>query len=325
MKRDAELIIAHLKQIKKADWLGGSQRWWPDYLYHYTDINNAANILNAGLLLSREQAELAGYMINDNASPDVITQTDARWRKYVRFYFRPRTPTQYRNEGFRPVDKLELGGAHCPVPVYLFFDSASILTMKESLFTSGTLASNYVKPMNTASEFTSIPFRTVYHDSWFYPEQRDTIVHNRHAEVIIPDRIGLAHLKLIYCRSDAEFESLIDLLEGNVKNNWIAKIGVATKINIFNKTWAFVEKVDLNSNQIKFTFNKNSIGPFHVRATIIEHATGKHWYWEENNFYTRDTNISISNIPNSNFYTVKLYLDNRLAYSYTFNDTDMPF
>jgi hypothetical protein len=58
-------------------------------------------------------------MIIDNASRNVMANTDPYVRDFVRLYFRPQTPTQYRNEGIRPKNMRELE-SHCPVPVFFF-------------------------------------------------------------------------------------------------------------------------------------------------------------------------------------------------------------
>ncbi len=101
-KPDSERIKAHIKHLKEQSWLGKAQRWWPDYLFRVDDIGAAARILNGGYLLSRKEAQGAGVLAADSASPDVIAVTAEQWKRYVRLYFRPKTPTQYCNEGFRP-------------------------------------------------------------------------------------------------------------------------------------------------------------------------------------------------------------------------------
>ncbi|MCK4449304.1 MAG: DUF4433 domain-containing protein, partial [Anaerolineae bacterium] len=77
----------------------GPLSWWPRYVYHFTDVRNAASIIQSGHLYSRAGAERRNLMKIDNASPQIIQQTRPEHLEYVRLYFRPRTPTQYRNEG----------------------------------------------------------------------------------------------------------------------------------------------------------------------------------------------------------------------------------
>lgn len=47
-------------------------KWWPKYVYHYTDIHNAVSILETGKVFSRNRAR--EIMINENASLEVIAQ-----------------------------------------------------------------------------------------------------------------------------------------------------------------------------------------------------------------------------------------------------------
>lgn len=70
--------------------LNGVPKKLTKYAFHFTDVNNAANILNHGKILSRNKALLKGVMINDNASREVITGTNEYVHDYVRFYFRPK-------------------------------------------------------------------------------------------------------------------------------------------------------------------------------------------------------------------------------------------
>lgn len=71
------------------------------FAYHYTDIHNAINILKEGKLYSRNLAIEKGLMVNDNASEEVISNTRSSVFDCVRLYFRPKTPTQYYNEGYK--------------------------------------------------------------------------------------------------------------------------------------------------------------------------------------------------------------------------------
>lgn len=154
MKSWANAIEAHIQH-----WSArlGNLSWWPRYLYHFTDVQNAANILQTGYLYSRHEAQRQGMMTVDNASPTVIQQTLAEHYQYVRLYFRPRTPTQYLNEGIRPLSQRELGGAHCPVPVFFCFDALSVLSQSETLFSNGNMGSNRVEYDNSRDFFLSIP------------------------------------------------------------------------------------------------------------------------------------------------------------------------
>ena len=253
-KPDAQEIQAYIDELQNADWIDPAQKWWPKFVYHFTNLNNAITILENGRLLSRAKLEQTQQMATDNASPEVINQTGVQWKEYVRLYFRPRTPTQYINEGFRPNTQRELG-AHCPFPIYFLFDSKGLLSRKNVYFSKGSLASFGTTPFSDAKQFKEIPFQLVYHDSWFPPELRSEIIYRRHAEVIIKDCLNLDFLKYVLCRSEAEYKTLLYLLSSGAKKNWGSKIGSSKKGNFYFRNWLFVEEADLNTNQIYFKFN----------------------------------------------------------------------
>ena len=124
-----------------------------------------------------------GQLALDIASPEVIAQTNPQRQNDVRLYFRPKTPTQYHNEGFRPVGQRSLN-SHCPVPVYLIFNALSILSRADCLFTDGNAGSGgtEAKGESSVSFLKQIPFNVVYHDTWFNPLERDQIVHHGFVE-----------------------------------------------------------------------------------------------------------------------------------------------
>jgi hypothetical protein len=127
----------------------------------------------------------------DNASPQIIQQTRPEHLEYVRLYFRPRTPTQYRNEGIRPVNQRELGGAHCPMPVYFCFDALTVLALDRTEFSDGNMGSARASHSAERDFFLSIPFHLVFHNRWFTPDERDEIVFRRNAEVLVPGSLPL--------------------------------------------------------------------------------------------------------------------------------------
>ena len=47
-KPDAGRISRFLTDLKKEAWLGIARRWRPNYLFHFTDIQNAVSILKTG-------------------------------------------------------------------------------------------------------------------------------------------------------------------------------------------------------------------------------------------------------------------------------------
>lgn len=316
-KPDAEGFRSRLASLRRARL--GARRWWPHYLFHFADLQNVVSILTSGELLSRGAVAARHPDFSDSASPEIIEQTDEHWKHYVRFYFRPRTPTLYRNEGFRPRERRPLGGAHCPAPVFLLFDLEEVICRADSLFSYGSLARPDVEVYSSASDFEQLPFDLVYHDSRFEKEARDDIIFHRHAEVIVPDRIGLESLRLIWCRSAAEFETLRWQLPADVWAHWRDRIGVRTDYNLFNREWIYVENVWLGSQSIRFHFNPSrslmDAGPFDLCLEVTDPA-GQTWSWTQKDAEIGSRlDVDLSDPGSPSEYHVRLLLDENLAYA----------
>ncbi|WP_125982572.1 DarT ssDNA thymidine ADP-ribosyltransferase family protein [Loigolactobacillus iwatensis] len=251
---DYRTIIKQLVDGKVATGLTPMQRkLWPRFAYHFTDINNAVNILDSGLLLSRRQSIAQNEMVNDNASTDVINGTDDFVADYVRLYFRPKTPTQYNNEGVK-VSALRGGlDANCPVPIFFLFDLPKLLLQPGVQFSDRSLAIHeHVNLYSTPDEFSKLPFESIYHNRALFniseKEKRDIIRH-RHAEIIVKDQLDLTDLSRILVRSVAEQETLLNLLHDRniTKYDDIIKIGTQ---DFFFKDRNFVDSVELTDKEI---------------------------------------------------------------------------
>jgi hypothetical protein len=304
----------------------GNHKWWPKYVYHFTDVNNAANILKDGILYSRVEAANRGRMIVDNASPIVMAQTRQQHRLFVRLYFRPRTPTQFCNEGIRPVAQRVLGGAHCPIPVYFCFDALSILSLDNSEYSDGNMGSMRATHRGDRDFFLQIPFAQVFHYGRFPPDEHDEIIFRRNAEVLIPNKLPLEpDLKFIACRSVAERQTLMHLLDWPTEEKWQNKIKMGEQ-GFFERKWTYLEEVVYADNYITFRFNPDTQtpGPFQLRSEYQENGSDKVGRLEKQ-VECLDNIFRIRKPPNAKSGTVKLYLDDCLAYSDNIIFEDIPF
>ena len=305
--------------------MGAARRWWPDYLFHFTDITNAVRILNDRELVSRATIKNRRQDFIDAASPSIIDNTDRQWQNYVRLYFRPRTPTQFANEGIRPPVSFQYG-AHCPIPVYFLFQSTPILCRADSLFSDGNLAAG-AEPMHSSDEFQSIPFNMVYHDTVLGEPEKRSVVYRRNAEVIVPDRLDLATLKLVVCRSDAEHQTLMSMLPPPVRKQWGNRITVRPGLRLFFKMWTFIETVQLSSEKIVFHFNRDSKtpGPFAAEVKVCDANTSRRGRWNEAT--ANNLNRSLTLLLRDQFmnYTVDMTLDGHPVYRGRFQDKLLPF
>jgi len=98
--------------------------------YHFTHMDNAVKIIRAMKLQSRNAAN--GSFSNSAGSN--VNRTNKAHR-FARFYFVPKSPTQFYNEclgkdkdDYRYYDKaVNLGLPKCPLPVFFIFDVEEIL------------------------------------------------------------------------------------------------------------------------------------------------------------------------------------------------------
>ncbi|MBI4337884.1 MAG: DUF4433 domain-containing protein [Chloroflexi bacterium] len=326
-KADISALASHLSGLERASWMRPSRRWWPKYLFHCTDILNIVNILRYEELLSRTQAQAMRRLQVDIASPAIIQQTRDEWLDHVRLYFRPRTPTQYVTEGFRPIDQWEYG-AHCPVPVYLLFKALPVLSRMECLFTEGNLASSGTVPSGSVEAFKEIPFELVYHDSPWDAANEAKIRYHRCAEVLVPKRLELTAVALVACRSQAEYDTLLYLLPPGTRAQWVNKIGVRPNLRLFEKRWTFVERVEASASRLLFRFSKETRtpGPFDTRVKIVETASGREYDWYSSAFQANDVlDLSLRNLEHPEDYSVRLLLDEQLAFATRHQEEQLPF
>lgn len=232
------------------------RRTWPRFAYHFTDITNAVEVLAAGKLISRQRAQKSGVMRSDNASNSVIEHTDTDVQKYVRLYFRPKTPTQYYNEGFKTREQIENQRvpAYCPMPIFFLFDIEAVLALSGSGFSARSLAlSDHGPIMNTVDDFQKLPFDHIYNDSALYgisEQLKRCIIAERQAEIVVRDELPLSCLEVILVRSTAERETLLTLLHDRDIDEWDDKILLGDE-DTFNLERNHIQQVSLGEHMVE--------------------------------------------------------------------------
>lgn len=321
-KRDSPEILSHLDELSRK-YRSDARSWWPNFVFHYSALQNIVSILESGFLYSRENAMSRSLIGVDGASQSVLANTSDAYKDYVRLYFRPKTPTQYSNEGIRPQEKL-VHGAHCPIPIMLLFDSRDILTRSETRFSEGSLAGHSPGRVGKrASFFKALPFKDIYHNSSFSTERRRTIITRRHAEVIVPSQLDLSSLRFIWCRSEAEKETLISFLRETERSRWSDKIFHGKKYDLYFSRWSYVDQVTLTQEGVEFNFNPNSCtpGPFDLRARLWDHDNGIQLKALEEGFNT-SKKIFLNFDKPVKHYTIELYMSGILAYQCEYIEKD---
>lgn len=194
--------------------------WWPKLAYHHTDIQNAVNILITGLLYGREDALRLGLMKTDNASRKVIEGTDNEVKESARFYFRPMTPTQYYNEGYKhpQLRYSQDRYANCPVPIFFTFDLKTIIQEPGTSFTAVTRAGHDPVSQTGSDSFAHLDFQKIY-DNSLENIKAETIY--RQAEIAYPSPYPIDNsLVAIICRNEFEQNMLRTMLSRKNKDTY---------------------------------------------------------------------------------------------------------
>lgn len=198
-------------------------KWWPRFAYHYTDVENAASILSDGFIYSRNDAIESKRMKNDNASRQVINMTDDTITGKVRFYFRPLTPTQYHNEGFKhpEIRYRQDCYANVPVPVFFLFDLNELLVQPGVQFSEKSQAGWGSELFSSPEEFEKMNFDKIYENGPMEDPEVDKKY--RHAEIISQNSFPVdTCLKYVLCRNNIERLTLLNLLR-NLDNRLFLK------------------------------------------------------------------------------------------------------
>ncbi len=234
--------------------------WWAQHAFHFTDVMNAVKILDCGFLYSRISCQQNNLMQNDNASRQVIDMTSSEVLHYVRFYFRPLTPTQYYNEGYKhPALRYDHDvNANIPVPVFLIFDLQALLQDEKTQFSEKSQAGYYTPELHSGpNAFSRLNFAKIY-ESGPMPEEDKKY---RQAEILYPDKYPIKNsLKYIVCRNEVERRTLLKLLKakGNkLYAEYKDKIRIVKK-DLFENNGLFVSSIAYYNGHLEITFNDNS-------------------------------------------------------------------
>lgn len=238
--------------------LPDERKWWAKFAFHYTDITNALSIILSETLYSRLSAKKERLMKNDNASYQVIDMTNSNVQSFVRFYFRPLTPTQYYNEGYKhPSLRYDMdSNANVPVPIFFAFNLEKLLKDPDIRFSKGSQAGYRESTYSGVESFALLPFDKIYSNGIVDEETLKC----RHAELLYPNKYPIYQsLEAILCRNEFEQSMLLSLLRKNneklfYKYKPLIKV---CKENMFEKNGLYLHSIRLDDNKLSITFSDN--------------------------------------------------------------------
>lgn len=248
---------------------------WAGYVYHFTHLTNALEIIKNHQIASRNLA-LKGAKFSDAAGSVVNRRHDAH--DYARFYFRPQTPTQFYNECLgkdhesgrygwtkghygnweqvwkSDFDKaLNLGLPKCPIPVFFKFSIDEIFNnqLENCFISNGNLQTNWAR-IGTVSEMYNLfdfddVFSTIQSTSdgnW------KTYMNKSQQEFLVRDQFDFSdiHNYEILVRNQSDLFQLKHLLKDYP--NVVQKIRIAD----------YYDDIYLNNNkEIEYNIDANSV------------------------------------------------------------------
>lgn len=220
--RQAASLRRALRELQAEDW--GARQWWTFFAFYYGNLPHIAEVL-----------------LHDRLSVPLSQGRKGRLDNYLRLSFRPRTPAVYAREGHRPASD-GLPTDYVPIPVYLGFELQDLLLREGVKFSDGD-AAKVGRTYSTAQAFRDLPFRHIYHDTWFSSDEREEILRHREAQLLVPSPLGLEALQMIALRSPAEYDTLRHHLPAEVWRRWRDKIAVRPDLALFYPRRTFVQRV----------------------------------------------------------------------------------
>lgn len=300
---------------------------WPSRIFRHDPLENISEILESGLLLSRNDSTDLRPL--DIAGQQVINST-TQPHEFVRLYFRPRTPTQYLIEGIRKQAECYQGSVSCLIGL-MIFESRTILCRDDVQFSDMNMQSPMVSTGSTEQFFSEqINFENVYHHGWKGSD--DNVRKQRCAEVLVNSPLSVNNcLQYIYCRTNAERETLISFLSTETQKRWKDKILVSTDMKLFEREYSFVEDAYITPNGLVV-----NLSPRKDNANIDLEVIISDSLTDETKVHFRNQNFQplppsgkkgwIFTFPTDNgTYRVQVKIEGSIAYKNELTFTELPF
>jgi hypothetical protein len=259
---------------------------WAGSVYHFSHIENAIQIINQQKIQSRNIANILG----DAAGNVVHRRGDAH--DFARFYFRPKTPTQFyneflgkgKNEGYFTkegtfvswYDKARLlGYPKCPVPIFFKISLQELLfKYPESCYVSSgnmqTTATSFGRIDEMDGKFNA---EDLFYTPQQYANADDYRRYRSYAqqEFLFRDELNLRDLDSlqIICASAEDKQLLINLIDDN-GTDFSKKINIDT--GLYNQ---LNSRVNISKNNGSVKVRPNLPGKGYLTLSPFDELTDK--------------------------------------------------
>lgn len=314
-------------------------QWWPNYLYHYSDVNHAASIIGSEFIYDRANAMAHQLTTTDAASQNVLDVTSDAVKHCGRLYMRPLTPPQYYSEGYKPelVRHKNYKDVNCPVPVFFLFDAAKTLAYPGVHFIEcGAAGFNVQKWRSGPDAFANLHFDKIFHNG--STGSNTNILKYRRSEVLREGGIPLQGLlRRIVCRTPAEMQTLLSLLQQRCPKQYepykklITFATADVGLYLFYGHGIYVKSIranddtlliEFNEARLRYDYNTTRKTPVSINAKIIVDCKNdfgqtfaRYTYYNDRLSYREHNGISLR-LPQEqcSSYFVELRLDDNLVF-----------
>lgn len=234
--------MPYVKQTNIIGFISQFPRTITPKAYHFTHMDNAVKIIRSMKLQSRDYAE--GNFSN-SAGTNVYRTGKAHG--FARFYFKPKSPTQFYNEclGKDTDDDYYYRKAYnnglpkCPLPVFFIFDVQELLSVMPDLcyYSNGNMQKDSSRCFKVIEDPNRIKAREIYIDS------KDTF-NERQQEFLVKGELDFSKLKDVHicCYDSYQAQMLKQELKGT---KWEDKVSVDFDLYEHqNKELFYKEKTD---------------------------------------------------------------------------------
>lgn len=250
---------------------------WKGYIYHFSHIDNAVEIIKNRKIQSRNKANIKG----DAAGNVVHRRGDAH--DYARFYFRPQTPTQFYNEflGKNTTDGYEtygnwiswyekargLGFPKCPIPIFFKFSLKEVLFKigNKCCVSNGNMQADSTKFNSIGEMLNKFNFDYLYSNMSYDKEHNRNYMNYSQQEFLVKDELSFYDLYdfEIVCSSEADRTLLKNLL-GNEHKDIFSKIVVDRRYYNYENPRVRIEEED---SELHISTNFKGEGYFVLNGT----------------------------------------------------------
>lgn len=289
--------MPYVKQINIVDFINHFRPHKPQ-AFHFTHMSNALKIIQNMKLQSRNYAE--GNFTN-SAGSNVHRTSKAH--RFARFYFMPKSPTQFYNEclGKDKGDKyyrkaLNLGLPKCPLPVFFIFDIEELLMNMpdKCYYSTGNMQKDSAKSFKVIENPNRIKAREIYINSY------DTF-NERQQEFLIEGELDFSKLKKVQicCYDEYQTDMLRKELEGTQWEDIIS-----TNRNLYehcNKELKYIDTPDsiriatngyLNPYEFKVVYSDECV-PNIINKNMVLRQRGNSIYMQDSVELTKEVPFEI--------------------------------